>query len=116
MIQMSPQTRIMVAIEPINFQKRMDGTAGICRALFERDPFDGVIYVFRNRRATMIRLYFFDGLVEWCCDLRIAKGKFPHWPEDRQPLTGIKAHELILLIKGANPTTTKVLPEWKKMG
>lgn len=115
MIQMTPQTQIMVAIEPINFQKRMDGTAGICRAQFECDPFDGVIYVFRNRRSTMIRLYFFDGLVEWCCDLRIAKGRFPFWPIDDQPLTGIRAHELILFVKGANPNHTKILPEWKKM-
>ena len=82
MLQMTPQTKIIVAVEPINFQKRMDGTAGICRAHFERDPYDGVIYVFRNRRATIIRLYFFDGLVELCCNLRIAKGRFPHWPKD----------------------------------
>jgi len=116
MIQMTSQTQIMAAIQPINFRKRMDGTAGICRAQFERDPYDGVIYAFRNKRSTMIRLYFFDGLVEWCCDLRIAKGKFPYWPKDKKPLTGIKAHELILLIKGANPERAKVLPEWKRIG
>lgn len=116
MLQMSPQTKIMLATAPINFQKRMDGTAGICRAHFERDPYDGVIYVFRNRKATMIRLYFFDGLVEWCCDLRIAKGRFPHWPKDNKPLTGLQAHELVLLIKGANPEQAKVLPQWRKIG
>ena len=115
MIQMTPQTKIMVAVEPINFQKRMDGTAGICRAQFERDPYDGVIYVFRNRRSTMIRLYFFDGLVEWCCDLRIAKGRFPHWPKDCTPLKGMQAHELVLLVKGANPAKARVLPAWKKL-
>ena len=116
MLQMTPQTKILVAVEPLNFQKRMDGTAGVCRAAYEEDPLNGTIYVFRNRRSTMIRLYFFDGLVEWCCDLRIAKGRFPHWPKDDKPLTGVKTHELILLVRGANPSMARSLPEWRKLG
>jgi len=115
MIQLAAQTRIFAAVEPINFQKRMDGTAGICRAHLSKDPYSGAIYAFRNRRRTMIRLYFFDGLCEWCCDIRIAKGRFPHWPQDGRPLAGLKAHELVLLIKGADPRRTKALPDWKQI-
>jgi hypothetical protein len=115
MIQATPQTKILVAVEPIDFRKRIDGTAGVCRAVFERDPYDGAMYVFRNRSRTMIRIYFFDGLVEWGCDLRIAEKKFPYWPTSSEPLVGLKAHELYILIKGGNPLAAEVLPDWKKI-
>ncbi len=115
MLQLTSQAKIMAAIEPIDFRKRLDGTAGVCRRLFERDPYDGVIYVFRNRRRTMVRLYFFDGLVEWGCDLRIAEGHFPYWPTSSESLTPLQAQGLYLLIRGGDPSAAKVLPDWKKL-
>ena len=115
MLQVTGQSRILVGVDPIDFRKRLDGTAGHCRRHFLRDPLDGAIYVFRNKRSTMIRIYFFDGLVEWGCDLRIAKGTFPHWPSSDSPLQGIKAHQLYLLLKGGNPDSAQVLPEWRKL-
>lgn len=114
MLQLTYQTKILVAVEPIDLRKRLDGTAAVCRKNFSRDPLDGVIYMFRNKARTMIRIYFFDGLVEWGCDLRIASGKFPHWPKSSEPLTGLNAHQFYLLIKGGNPNTAKVRENFKK--
>ena len=112
---MTSQTKILVAIQAIDFRKRMDGTANLCRGHYRQDPLNGTIYVFRNRASTLIRLYFFDGLVEWCCDLRIAKGKFPHWPKSGEALTEIQAHHLTLIVKGADPSKARALPQWKKL-
>lgn len=116
MIQVTSHMRIFAAIEPIDFRKRLDGTVGICRSRFEKDPYDGSVYIFRNRRKTMIRIYCFDGLVEWGCDLRIAEGKFPYWPTSSQHITDIKAHELYLLIRGGNPEGVRVQEDWRKIG
>ena len=115
MIQTNHKTKILVAIQPIDFRKRLDGTAAICRGHYHVDPLNGTIYAFRNRASTYIRLYFFDGLVEWGCDLRIAKGRFPHWPQSQDDLTEIQTHQLMLLIKGADPMRAKTLPNWKKL-
>ena len=116
MIQLTPHMRIFAAIEPMDFRKRLDGTVGVCRSQYQRDPYDGSVYVFRNRRKTMIRLYCFDGLVEWGCDLRIAEGKFPFWPSSKEELKAVKAHEFYLLIRGGNPDAIEFREDWKKIG
>lgn len=115
MLQITHQTKLLVCVEPIDFRKRLDGTAAVCRVHMERDPLDGVVYLFRNKSRTMIRIYFFDGLVEWGCDLRIASGKFPHWPASSSPVTGLNAQQFYILIKGGNPDATRVLEDYKKV-
>lgn len=115
MLQVTHQTKMLVAVEPIDFRKRLDGTAAVCRAKLERDPLDGVVYLFRNKSKTMMRIYFFDGLVEWVCDLRIASGKFPHWPTSSLPVTGLNAQQFYLLIKGGNPDSVRVREDYKKL-
>src|SRR5208337_5393304 len=39
MIQITPQMRILVCIEPIDFRKGVDGLCGVCRRQLEADPF-----------------------------------------------------------------------------
>jgi transposase len=115
MIQTGISSKLFVAIEPIDFRKRMDGTAAVCRVKYEKNPQDGAIYIFRNRSMTSIRLYFFDGLCEWSCDLRIASGKFPHWPKSKEIMPSIVAQQFYVLIRGGDPNTTICRQDWKKI-
>jgi hypothetical protein len=39
MIQITPQMRIVVAVDPQDFRKGIDGLARICREVLEADPF-----------------------------------------------------------------------------
>lgn len=52
MIQITPQMRILVAVDAQDFRKGIDGLARICREVLEADPFCGALFVFRNRRQT----------------------------------------------------------------
>ena len=61
MIQITPQMKILLALEPVDFRNGIDGLARICRERLGSDPFTGVVVVFRNRRATTIRLLLHDG-------------------------------------------------------
>ena len=60
MIQITPQMRIMVAVEPADFRNGIDGLARVCRRVLEADPFSGYVFVFRNRRATSIKIISYD--------------------------------------------------------
>jgi len=51
MIQLTPHMRILVAVEPADFRKGIDGLAGLCRQQLRQDPFNGTLFVFRNRRG-----------------------------------------------------------------
>ena len=55
MMQITPQMRILVAVEPVDFRKGIDGLAGICRRVLKTDPFSGYAFVFRNKRCPAIK-------------------------------------------------------------
>ena len=61
MIQITPHKRILVAKEPLDLRKGIDGTAAQCRNELEEAPFTGKVFVFRNRARTMIRILVYDG-------------------------------------------------------
>jgi transposase len=52
--------RILVAIEPVDFRRGIDGLAQVCRETLAADPFSGTVFVFRGRGGTSIKLLTFD--------------------------------------------------------
>jgi len=67
MIQLTPQMRILVAVDPVDFRRGIDGLGRVCREVLASDPMSGIVFVFRNRRATAIRLLTYDGQGFWLC-------------------------------------------------
>ena len=65
MIQLTPQMRIMVAVEPVDFRCGIDGLCRLCRQVLQDDPFRGAVFVFRSRSGTSIKLLAFDGQGYW---------------------------------------------------
>ena len=64
MIQITPQMRVLVAIEPVDFRRGIDGLSQVCRAVLSVDPLSGTVFVFRSRSAkAMRRTTIFDGAV-----------------------------------------------------
>ena len=60
MLQITPQMRILVAVEAVDFRKGIDSLAELCRAKLNADPFSGCLFVFRSRRATSIKVLVYD--------------------------------------------------------
>jgi transposase len=54
MLQITPQMRILVAVEAVDFRKGMDSLAELCRAKLNADPFSGCLFVFRSRRQDRV--------------------------------------------------------------
>jgi len=80
MIQVTPQMRILVAVEPADFRRGIDGLARLCREELAQDPFSGAAFVFRNRRRTSIRVLVYDGQGYWLATKRLSTGRFRFWP------------------------------------
>ena len=55
MLQITPQMKILVAVEPADFRRGIDGLAQLCREALHQDPFLGAVFVFRNRSGTAHR-------------------------------------------------------------
>lgn len=77
MVQLTPQSRIFVATQPIDFRKDIDGVAAVCRQVLGEHPLSGAVFVFRNRSATALKLLFYDGQGYWLCTKRLSQGQLP---------------------------------------
>lgn len=115
MIQVTPQMRVLVAIEPIDFRKGIDGLAQLCRATLRADPFSGAVFVFRNRRRTGIKLLVYDGRGFWLCHKRLSTGRLRWWPQDQSAGTELEAHQLMVLLAGGDPKGAAGSPMWRQV-
>ena len=117
MIQVTPQMKILVAIEPADFRKGIDGLSALCRQKLSVDPFSGAVFVFRNRRATAVKLLIYDGQGFWLCQKRLSSGRFCYWPRDDEASTRrLVAHELQVLLSAGDPQGTRAAPPWRQVG
>jgi IS66 Orf2 like protein len=53
--------RVMVSTRPVDFRKGAEGLAALVREEMKSDPFSGVVYVFRAKRADRVKLVYWDG-------------------------------------------------------
>lgn len=108
--------RILIAVEPADFRKGIDGLAQLCRKHLKSDPFSGAMFVFRNKRATALKILVYDGQGFWLCQKRLSKGRFTWWPNSEEDvLRQLHVHQLQLLIWNGDLSTVKVAPQWKKI-
>jgi len=114
MIQLTPQMRILIAVDPVDFRRGIDGLGRLCREVLACDPMSGTVFVFRNRRATAIRVLAYDGQGFWLCHKRLSQGRFRYWPSAGSRLRReLLAHELQVLLAGGNPDATQAAPQWR---
>jgi transposase len=116
MIQITPQMRILVAVEAVDFRRGIDGMARLCRQVMRSDPFSGYVFVFVNRRKTSIKILSYDGQGFWLSQKRLSKGRFLWWPDRTDcKVSQLAAHDLQLLLWNGNPENAHVAPMWKEV-
>jgi transposase len=118
MIQITPQMRILVAVEAVDGRKGIDSLARLCQEKLQTDPFLGCLFVFRSRRGTAIRILVYDGQGFWLAQKRLSKGRFRWWPASRsarEVVRSLEAHQLQVLLAAGDPTATQAAPMWRRV-
>jgi transposase len=114
MIPVTAQTRIVVAVEPVDFRNGIDGLARVCKQVLQADPFSGWLFLFRSRRGTAIKALYYDGQGFYLIQKRLSAGKFRYWPGNpNQVSSTLQAHQLQVLLAAGDPSRAKGAPEWK---
>ena len=115
MLQITPQMRVLVATVPVDFRKGIDGLAALCKETLGQDPFAGTVFVFRNRRATAIKILVYDGQGFWLCQKRLSENRFRWWIDSSKAAKSIAAHEAAVLFSAGNPNRTGAAPDWRSV-
>jgi transposase len=114
LLQITPQMRILVAIEAVDGRKGIDSLVQLCREKLAADPFSGCLFFFRSRSATSIRVLAYDGQGFWLAQKRLSKGRFKWWPTGTEPARILRAHQAQLLIAAGNPDA-EAGPVWRQV-
>ncbi len=79
MFSFSSSLRIFAGIEPVDMRKSFNGLFAIVKNHLGRNPIDGAVYLFANKRRTLVKMLYWDGTGIWILSKRLEKGAF-WWP------------------------------------
>ena len=112
MLQITPQMRILAAVDSVDGRKGIDSLAALCREKLQADPFSGCLFVFRTRSATTIKILVYDGQGFWLATKRLSQGRFRWWPHSETASRKLEAHQAQLLLAAGDPDT-EAAPQWR---
>jgi transposase len=115
MLQLTPQSRIFVATEPVDFRKGIDGLGAVCRQRLGANPLEGAVYVFRNRAGTALKRLLYDGQGYWMMMKRLSQGRFLWWPTRADARGPLSARELIILLWNGDPERAQMARDWRRV-
>ncbi len=97
------QVRVFLYGQPVDMRRSYDGLYAIARHGMQADPLGGHLFAFINRRATQIKILYFDR-TGWCVwAKRLEQGRLlSDWT--RMSTREIDATQLKLLLEGIEVT------------
>jgi transposase len=99
MIAASAGVKVMVATKPVDFRKGADGLAALVREQLRHDPFSGMIFVFRSKRADRLKILAWDGSGLVLLWKRLEHNAF-RWPPICDGVMRLSAAQLAALVDG----------------
>ena len=75
--------RVHLAVDLIDMRKGIDGLAMLVQGVLRQDPFAGHLFVFRGRKANLIKIVYWDGTGLCLFTKRLEQGTF-RWPSSTE--------------------------------
>jgi transposase len=98
-ILVPPGVRILLAAQPVDFRKGMDGLAALVQQALRADRFAGDVFIFRPRRADRVKILVYDGTGLCLYAKRLEAGRFS-WPSPADGVVRLSAAQLSTLLEG----------------
>lgn len=109
MLTLPANTRIYLALTPIDMRRSFDGLNAVIIDVLQQNPLDGHLFLFRGKGGDKIKALMWDrnGFAIWY--KRLEKGRFK-WPTKAVHSLEISTQEFALLLDGIDFTKLKRLP------
>ena len=92
--------RFYLYSEPCDMRKSFDGLSGIVRNELNKDPLNGEVFVFFNKRRTMVKLLVWDLTGFLIFHKRLEGGTFGNASSGSNNSIRLKREELLLILEG----------------
>ena len=109
MLKLPPDTRIFMAVTPVDMRRSFSGLCAIIAETPGANPLGGDLFLFRGKRSDRVKAMIWDrtGLAIWY--KRLERGKYK-WPSPDAATIELTEHELALLLDGVDFTRIRRLP------
>ena len=93
--------KVHLALGHTDMRKGLDGLATLVQETLKKDPFSGHLFAFRGRKATIVKILFWDGNGLCLFTKRLERGRFV-WPRVYEPggTVSLTQAQLAMLIEG----------------
>ncbi len=98
MLSFPPTVRVFLCQQPVDMRKSFNGLAGSVEQHFNADPLNGHLYVFFNKRSTIVKILVWDRTGFCIYSKRLEQGRFKYQQsESAGPLDFAR---LLLILEG----------------
>jgi transposase len=102
MLGLTGATRIFLYRGAADMRRSFDGLCGLVRAELKGDPLSGALFVFCNRRRTLLKALWWEGDGLAIYAKRLERGTF-RVPREAADSAEIDRRSLTLLLEGVTP-------------
>lgn len=111
MLSLPPTMRVFVAAGATDMRKSFRGLVALTIGVVHQDPMSGHLYVFFNKRRTMMKAIFWDRNGYCMVAKRLERGSFV-LPHATDGVVELEAVELALLLEGIDLSNARRRPRW----
>lgn len=104
-------SRILLAREPVDFRKQIDGLAALCEQRLKEQALDGTLFVFTNQRGDAMKALIWTHGGFCLVHKKLERGRF-RWPSSEEDRVFLTPAELMALLEGIDLTDAKRLKRW----
>jgi len=107
MLSLRHGTRIFICTEPTDMRKGFDGLSAIVEHGWNTSPLSGDLFVFSNRRRTLLKMLYWDtdGYAVWY--KRLERGTFRIPPPNSEGRIELTAAKLAMILEGIDVQQTR---------
>ena len=103
MIHFNKELTVMITLNPIDFRCGHNKLRAIAKQIFDKDPRQSGIFIYKNKRSTDVKLLFYNGTGFFVGHQKLSKGRLQWWPRTKEEALAISAEQINRLLMGFDP-------------